>query len=167
MAALLAALAAPAAAVASQAIAVSVEQLARTSDLVVRGRVKEITARWSDDRRRIFTYVRVKPAAAWRGRASAPVTVLVPGGVVGALGQRVDGAPSFATGEDVVVFLTRAEAGSYRVNGLAQGKYRVEGRVARPDLSKVEFVSTRIGAGELAAGPVPLIELERRVRSAR
>jgi len=163
----IAALAAALPAAGSQAVAVSVEALARTSDLVVRGRVEEISARRTDDGRRVFTYVAVATAAAWRGPAPARVVVIVPGGAAGGIAQRVDGAPAFASGEDVVVFLSRAEAGAFRVNGLAQGKYRVEGGTARPDLSQVEFVSRQVAAGELPPGPVPIAELERRVRSAR
>ena len=53
---------------------------------------------------------------------------------MGGIGQRVDGAPAFAGGEEVVVFLNRAEAGGYRVAGLAQGKFSVAGMNATPDL---------------------------------
>lgn len=158
-------LAAPA--LASQAISISVEELTRRSDLILRGRVDGVSAAWSEDGARIFTTAEVVPSAFWRGGAAGTVKVLVPGGVVGHVAQRVDGAPSLTPGEEVVLFLIRAEAGDYRVSGLVQGKYTVERGVARPDLSKVEFVRVEVKPGEKAAGPMPLEELERRVRSVR
>src|ERR671936_1166195 len=111
---------------AALAVPASVEELARSSQAVVRGRVTGVSSRWSDDQRRIFTYVDIAPSSVWRGAPPARITVVVPGGVVGPIGQRVDGAPGFAKGEEVVVFLSEAEAGTFRVTGLAQGKFRVE-----------------------------------------
>jgi hypothetical protein len=145
----------------------SVEALARGSDLVVRGLVERRTSRWSVDSRRIFTFVEVRPTCAWKGRATGPVTVLVPGGVVGRIGQRVDGAPAMEEGEEVVLFLKQAEASTWRVEGLAQGKFRVDGLVARPELSgTVVLPGPPPGADERLAEPMALEELERRVRRA-
>jgi hypothetical protein len=145
----------------------SVEALARSSDLVVRGLVERSTARWSDDGRRIFTFVEVRPTSSWKGRAPASVTVLVPGGVVGRIGQRVDGSPALEDGEEVVLFLRQGEAATWRVQGLAQGKFRVEGLAARPDLSStVVLPGPPPGPGERRAEAMELEELERRVRGA-
>jgi hypothetical protein len=163
----LALLAWPLLAPAAEVRGVSVEALARGSDLVVRGQVERRTARWSEDGRRIFTFVEVHPTSAWKGRATSPVTVLVPGGVVGRIGQRVDGAPAMEEGEEVVLFLKQAEAATWRVQGLAQGKFRVDGFVARPDLSGTLVLSGPPPvAGERRAEPMALEELERRVRGA-
>jgi hypothetical protein len=150
------------------AVPATVEDLARSSDAVVRGKVASVSARWSEDQRRIFTYVEVQPASVWRGAAPRLVTVLVPGGVVGNIGQRVDGAPGFAKGEEVVVFLSGAEAGAFRVTGLAQGKFSVQGGAARPELSRVSFVPrAELRAGERVAEQMDVTELERRVRSVK
>ncbi len=166
--AVLLALAAPMLAQATQARSASVEALTRGSDLVVRGRVQSVTPRWSEDGRRIFTFAEVRASSLWKGHAAGPVTVIVPGGVVGRIGQRVDGAPTFDEGEEVVVFLTRAEAGAFRVNGLAQGKFRVEGAVARPDLSRLTLVPRAPAVpAERRVEAMAVDELERRVRGAR
>src|SRR5919198_1233196 len=159
----LAALAVASPAVAALAVPASVEDLARSSQLVLRGRVARAAPRWSDDQRRIFTYVDIEPASAWRGTPAARVTVVVPGGVVGPIGQRVDGAPAFEKGEEVVVFLSAAEAGAFRVTGLAQGKYSVQGGAAQPDLAHVSFVPAPLRAGERRAEAMDVAELERRV----
>jgi hypothetical protein len=152
---------------AAEVRAASVEALARSSDLVVRGQVERRTARWSEDGRRIFTFVEVRPTSTWKGRAPATVTVLVPGGVVGRIGQRVDGSPAMEDGEEVVLFLRQAESATWRVQGLAQGKFRIEGSVARPELSGTAVTpGPAPGAGERLAEPMALEELERRVRGA-
>jgi hypothetical protein len=149
----------------AEATALSVEGLTRTSDAVVRGQVRKMTSILSDDGRRIFTLVDVDVSSTWRGDRVASVQVIVPGGVVGDIGQRVDGAPTFAGGEEVVVFLNRAEAGGYRVSGLAQGKFSVAGMNASPDLSRTKMVADQIGPGEHRAEGMSVVELERLVRS--
>jgi hypothetical protein len=161
--ALLLAAAMPAAA--AQAVAVSVEELARQSDAVVRGRVLDTTARRTPDGTRIYTVVELRRDATLRGRAPARFRVNVPGGVVGRLGQRVDGVPAFARGEDVVLFLERTGEGVYRVAALSQGKFTVAGRVARPDLSHLAFVRTSVPPRERRVEEMPLAELEQRVRT--
>src|SRR5512137_104221 len=90
-------------AAAAVAVPASVEDLTRGSDAVVRGRVTGVTSRWIGGR--IFTFVEVVRSSVWRGNAPARLTVVTPGGVVGGIGQRVDGAAVFAEGEDAVVFL--------------------------------------------------------------
>lgn len=152
-------------ALATQAVSVSVEGLARASDAVVRGQVQAIASTVSPDGRRIFTLVDVAVAETWRGAPGRTVRVIVPGGVAGPIGQRVEGAPAFAEGEEVVVFLHRAEAGGWRVAGLAQGKFSVAGPGAVPDLSHTRFLGRQLAAGERAAEAMPVAELERRVRS--
>lgn len=152
-------------ALASTANAVSVEMLARVSDAVARGRVSSVTARWSDDRRRISSTIRLDVTSVWRGKVGRAIEVVVPGGVVGHIEQHVDGAPRFARGEDVVVFLDRRGPDSYTVEGLAQGKFSVQGATAAPDLSHLHFASVQVRVGERRAETMRLAELERRVRS--
>jgi hypothetical protein len=151
----------------AQGISVSVEELARSSDAVVRGRVTAARSAWSEDGLRILTTYDVRQDAVLRGRAPRVARVVVPGGVVGRTGQRVDAAPTLGTGEDVILFLRRAGDDAFVVNGLAQGKYSVAGPVARPDLSQFTFVGSSVRAGERRSETMPLEELERRVRSTR
>jgi hypothetical protein len=162
---LLAALLAAPPALAAEAVATSVEGLARASDAVVRGRVLGRSATQSPDRMRIYTLVDVAVTSTWRGEAGRTARVIVPGGVYGDLGQRVDGAPAFDDGEEVVLFLHRAEAGGFRVEGLAQGKFRVAGGTAAPDVTHLHFVGREVKAGERLVEPMDVAELERRVRS--
>src|SRR5690242_11069224 len=92
----------------AQAVAVSVEELARASDAVVRGRVTSFRAQRTDDGLRVFTTYEIRTSAVLRGRAPGVARVVVPGGIVGRFGQRVDAAPALASQEEVVLFLRRA-----------------------------------------------------------
>jgi hypothetical protein len=154
-------------AVAAQAVAVSVEELARASDAVVRAQVTSTRAQLSEDGLRIYTTVELRRDEVIAGDVPRRPRVVVPGGVIARMGQRVDAAPSFTPGEQVVVFLRRAGADTFRVTGLAQGKFTVTGGVATPDLSQLTFIQTPVRAGERRAEEMPLSELERRVRSTR
>ena len=161
---LLAALLAATPALGAEAEALSVESLARGSDAVVRGQVARLSTTTSPGGR-IYTVAEVEVSATWRGAAGRTVKVIVPGGVVGNVGQRVDGAPALAAGEEVVLFLGAAETGAYRVAGLAQGKFSVAGVSAAPDTSHLRISARQVAAGERPAEAMPVAELERRVRS--
>lgn len=153
-------------ALAAQARAISVEALARTSDLVVRGSVAGARAHRRDDGR-IFTTYDVEILGVLRGRAPSRLRVSVPGGVVGRLGERVDAAPVLRAGEELILFLRRDGDGGFVVAELAQGKFTVAGARARPDLSRFTFLTTTVPPGERRAEDMPVAELERRVRSSR
>ena len=154
-------------ALATQAVPATVEELARASDAVVRGRVAAVTSRWSEDGRRIYSDVEVEPGDVLRGTSPARLTITVLGGVVGGIGQRADGMAAFTRGEEVVVFLRAEPDGRYAVEGHAQGKFSVDGAMARPGFANVSFLPRALRAGERRAEAMPVDELARRVRGAR
>jgi len=135
--------------------------------VVIRGQVEGSRSFRSEDRLRVYTEYLVRARTVLRGRAPALARVVVPGGIEGNLGQRVDGAPSLARGEELVVFLRREDRDTFSVTALAQGKFSVVGAVARPDLSRFTFVQSSIPPGERRSEEMPVAELERRVRSTR
>ena len=143
---------------------VTVENLAREADAVVRGKVQRRVSRWGEDQRHIFTFVTVRVGAVWRGSAPARITVRVPGGEVGEIGQKVDAAPEFEDGEEVVLFLLREDGDTFRVHGLALGKFQVKKGEARPGLDRFTFTKGLIPAGERRVEAMPVDELEWRVR---
>jgi hypothetical protein len=163
LAALLVSLAGPAAA--AVGLAATVEELAGESDAVLRGRVAGRASRWSEGGRRLVTEIVLEVNERWRGEAPARVVLLVPGGERDGVGQRVDGAPAFDDGEEVVVFLRRLPGGAFRVHGMAQGKFRVVEGEARPDLRRVRLVAGEGRAGSRRVEAMPLDELARRVRA--
>lgn len=161
----LAVLAAAGPAAAATFVTTSVEEVARSSEAVVRGRVVSQAARATPDGR-IVTEVEIEVASAWRGAPPRTVRIVVPGGSLGTVALRVDAAPTFEDGEDVVVFLAR-NGPKYSVSGYALGKYRVEGGEARPSLGNALVLPRALRAGERAVGAMPVDDLERRVRAAQ
>lgn len=142
----------------------SVEEMTRTSDAVVRGRVAGVASRFTRDGR-IVTEVEIDVAGAWKGRPPAALRLVVPGGTVGGIAQAVDAAPRFEEGEEVVLFVTRRGA-AWLVNGYALGKYRVEGAEARSALGGAKVLPRALPAGERAVGTMGVAELEARVKAA-
>jgi hypothetical protein len=101
-------------------------ELARSADTIIHGTVRRMESRWSGDGRRIVTDVEIQVTEALKGQAGGTVLVTQPGGRVGDIGQRVSGLASFTPGEEVVLFLERRGTQSFRVTGMAQGKYKVQ-----------------------------------------
>ena len=153
-------------AAAAQFRSATVEEAARTSDAVVRGRVEHRTSRYTEDGSRIVTDVEVAVASAWKGSPGTRVVVTVPGGEVGDVGMWVDAAPVLADGEEVVLFLVQRGA-RWHVNGYALGKFHVERDEARPQVPPERMARVAARAGERPISPTAISELERRVRSAR
>jgi hypothetical protein len=164
LAASLVACAAPAAA--STFVTTSVEEAARSADAVVRGRVLSTAARLTRDGRGVVTEVEVAVDEAWKGAPGPTVKLVVPGGRAGGVAQVVMGGATFEEGEEVIVFLGRAGE-TWRVMGLALGKYRVEAGEARSALEGARVLPRALAAGERVAGTMSVAELERRVREAR
>jgi hypothetical protein len=102
------------------------DTLTRQSDVIVRGKVTRLASRWTADHRRIVTDVDIEVSESLKGAPATVVRVTQPGGEVGDIGQRVSGLAVFSPGEEVVVFLQRRPGEGYAVEGLAQGKFRVE-----------------------------------------
>ena len=67
----------------------------------------------------------MRVASTLKGLAAEVVEVRTPGGTVGDITQVVHGAPAFAAGEEVVLFLHRETAAHYTVESLALGKFEV------------------------------------------
>lgn len=108
-------------------LAVDVPRLTRDADLIVMGTVRSSSARFSGDGRRVVTDTEIEVSQALKGTPDgAKVTVMQPGGVVGSVGQRVEGTAGFRVGEEVVVFLNRRGNTRFDVTAMAQGKFRVE-----------------------------------------
>lgn len=155
----------PATVRAAVAMPVTVEGMARESEAVIHGRVEKRESRLTPDGRHVYTLVTLRTDRVLRGQAPEQVVVRIPGGEVGEIGEHVDAAPLFEEGEEVVVFLAPGRGGPRRVQGLALGKFRVEGEAARPNLRAIAVAPGPAPAGERRVEPMPLAELERRVRS--
>lgn len=147
-------------------------QVTAASSDVVRGRVASLASRWDYDRTLIVTDVVIEVEETFKGEAKGDVVLTLFGGRVDDLVLDVEGSPSFAVGEDVVVFARRERDGSLSVPNLYQGKYRVETDggalwISNERYSLAELVPAKAAAldaaGRMAWGQFRA-ELERAVR---
>ncbi len=119
------ALARPPAASATVLVPGDLSGLARDAVVIVRGRVVAAEASWADTRHRVETIVTLEVEESFKGGGQSQVSFAVPGGVMGRYRSVLIGAPTFQTGEEVVVFLgARPPALAYLL-GLGQGVFRV------------------------------------------
>jgi hypothetical protein len=141
--------------------------LARESITIVRGLVVNVEAQWID-RRRIETVVTVDVERSLKGASGPTVQFRVPGGRVGRYRNVVVGAPEFAVGRRVIVFLGGANGGLPYTLGLGQGVFRiadVDGQptVLPPAVLPVITVQPVV-RGDPSRRPMSLGDFEARVR---
>jgi hypothetical protein len=115
-----------AASLATAMVRLDLPTLTHTAQLIVRGHVTQMQSRWTGDGRQIVTDVELEVDESLKGEPARRLVIQQLGGQVGNIGQRVSGLASFERGEEVVVFLQAHGRGSFRVSGLAQGKFKVE-----------------------------------------
>jgi hypothetical protein len=116
----------PSDASASVSIAVGFEMLVKDADVVAVITPNEAKSVWEDGR--IYTYTKVKVDQDVAGDVGAGHEgwVRTMGGVVGKIGQLVDGEPVFVPGKQSLLFLRRFKAGDvYEVSARAQGQYPI------------------------------------------
>lgn len=98
------------------------------SDVILVGRVGDGRAEWTADRSVIFTDTEVLVDDVWKGALDDNrVVVRTLGGAVDGIELKVDGSPSLARGERVVLFLVRGASGVFTTWGMKFGKLTVEG----------------------------------------
>lgn len=137
---------APTDAHASVSIAVAYDALVKDADAVGVATPVETKSVWEDGR--IYTYTRVKID---QGVAGALTTgndgwVRTMGGVVGKIGQMVDGEPVFTSGKPTLVFLRKfKDGGTWEVSARAQGQYPI----VSDETGKVRKVTRSAAVGVL------------------
>ena len=145
-------------------------ELTHDARAIARGRVSAVTGRWTDDRRTIETMVTLDVDRYLKGSLGSPLEFRVPGGELGRYRNVVVGAPEFAVGDRVIVFLGATGPMVPFIVGFNQGVYRL---VAPPDGSgwlvtppanlPSAGVATRVIRGDLSRRPLPLADFEQRV----
>lgn len=99
-------------------------ELAVTAETVVYARVLAVTPVLTDQHR-VESVVTAEAIGYIKGGLGRTVTFRIPGGQIGAFRSVMVGAPTFAEGDEVVLFLgSRGPALPYLV-GFSQGVYRV------------------------------------------
>ena len=152
----------PAAADATTARLAGLTELVRGSELVVFGEATGRESFWQDGR--IFTRVSIDVLEVWSGRAPDPATIEVftLGGVVGDVGQRVDGMPVIAGGERVALLLARDSADRYHPVGMWQGVFHVVGEGDDPPIARSQVPVALVGPRSVSL-PTTLSALRRAV----
>ncbi len=109
----------------AQSRAISTDELVRASEIVARGKVREMKAEWDESRSRIRTRITLSVDEYLKGGGGGTMELFVPGGEIGPVGEVYSHVARFARDEDVVVFAHKDGKGRYRVSGGSQGKYTV------------------------------------------
>jgi hypothetical protein len=150
--------------------------LTRASTRVARARVDAISSRWAEPGR-IVTEVQLTRLETWSGSDLPSLRVLLPGGEVDGIAQRLEGVPTFRPGEDLVLFLAARgpaqTSQAHQLVGLSEGVWRVERTeagelLARPEpLDGIRLVEPRGSRSTEARVPLSLAALRSRVQAAR
>ncbi len=143
----------------------SLKDLAKKSDTIVRATVVDETARY-DANKEIYTYFTLRVLEPVKGSAKDQViTIRQIGGVVGTIASIVPGTPSFKKGEEVVVFLTQRDVAD-ELDGLklmgANGSVMDDGAKVSPNMPLQAFldgIRTDLDdAGKVKVDPTPQTE---------
>ncbi len=102
------------------------EELTSRAEVVAVGTVADVAAEWNPDRTRITTVVTISVEQYLKGERSArTMTLAVPGGEIGEVGEVYSHVARFLRNEQVVVFAEPDGRGRYRVSGGDRGKMTV------------------------------------------
>ena len=151
-------------------VAADLGELAREARAIPRGRVVAVEGRWTDDRRTIETLVTLEVDEYLKGTLGDTLQFRVPGGELGRFRSVVIGAPEFAVGQRVIVFLGAAGPMVPYVLGFNQGVYRIsapaDGQwIVTPPALLPTAVASRIVRGDVGRRPIALADFEARVRA--
>ena len=145
----------------------------KDSGAIVHGRVVDVTARLTGPQRTIESLVTVQVIESLKGSPSTDGTVAfrLPSGQVGRYRRVVVGAPEFARGDEVVIFLRMQAPAIPTLYGLSQGVYRVKrDAAARAVVLPAPITASGGGAERVVRGdpvrqPMPVDAFVSEVRS--
>ena len=139
------------------------------SEVIVHGRVIDVTARLVGPRRTIESLVTLEVIDGLKGVSTHAVTFRVPNGQVGRYRRILVGAPEFVEGDEVFVFLQGRAPAVPSLFGLSQGVYRVArsgGRtVVAPPVMARGGAAERVVRGDPARTPIDASLFAREVRA--
>lgn len=156
---------------------VNVDELTKSSEVVVRGTIQRVTSSWDSSQDNIITQVYIAPTESAKGQVAKPFVMEIPGGSVDGLTTFIVGAPEYKTSDDVILFLNRhvdaKGAEIFRPADLIQGSFHVNkdpatgklNAISNATRSLVDVDSLRIvPGGNLGINPAALLDQVRRVR---
>jgi hypothetical protein len=121
----------------------SFAEMVSGSQLIVHGRVLDVRSQAINGRRSIESVVTVAVIESFKGNPGREVIFRMPNGEVGRYRHIVVGAPEFAPGQEVVLFLAGQAPALPLPFGLSQGVFRVgqgaDGRAVVASLLMTDF----------------------------
>jgi hypothetical protein len=111
---------------ASVSIAVGFDALVRTSSAAAIATPVEQRSVWENDRIYTYTRVHVETSVAGELPVGSEAWVRTMGGIVGHIGQVVDGEAVLTMGRPSLLFLQAGPPGAYEVTARAQGQFVVK-----------------------------------------
>lgn len=146
-------------------------EMVRGSQAIVHGRVSAVESYVAEDtarrRRTVETRVTVDVLSPVKGIDRDRVVFRVPGGQIGRYRHVMPGAPVFAEGDEVFIFLQGRPPGVPIPFGLSQGVYRVARGVEAPVVTPlIPPAAGRVVRGDPARRPLALAAFVREVRAA-
>ncbi len=111
----------------SQTKPVTVEELTQKAEVVAVGQVRDLVSEWDETGTRIRTRVLLFVDQFVKGSGTGnTLTLYVPGGEVGSVGEIYSHMPVFKREEHVIVFASQDKLHHYRVTAGEEGKFSVE-----------------------------------------
>lgn len=144
-------------------------ELAVAAKAIVYARITDVQPLVSDDRLRVESVVTAEAIGYVKGNMGRTINFRVPGGTVGAYRTIMVGAPSFQTGEEVILFFGAGESPGPHLLGFNQGVFRV--RVDERTGVRIVIPAPAISTGVDAAvkrgtrEPMPLDQFATQVRA--
>jgi hypothetical protein len=138
------------------------------SRMIVHGRVVDVRSELTGPRREIESVITVAVIESFKGTAGTSVMFRSPTGQVGRYRRVLVGAPEFAEGDEVVLFLQGRPPAMPTVFGLSQGVYRVTRTAAARALvmpAPATAPAGRIVRGDPSRVPIPIESFARQIRA--
>ena len=140
-------------------------QMARESELIVRGTVVSVQSQMTGPRQTIETVITLSVADTMKGTAGAQTVFRVPGGRVGRYRRVLVGAPEFQAGDEVILFLKGRPPAIAMPYGLSQGVYRVARRAGAAVVTPaVTAAAGRVVRGDPSRRPLDPEAFARQVQ---
>ena len=152
---------------ATSLVATDLRTLSRLATTIVRGVVVSVDTRWAEGHRAVESVVTLEPETYLKGSLGPTIELVVPGGLLGRYRSIVVGAPTFAAGQRVVLFLGAHGFNEPHLIGLGQSVFRVENAMVTPPalLLPSGDAAVQVVRGDPTRRSVSLAEFERQVRS--
>ena len=144
---------------ASISIAVTWDGLLRESTAAVVVTPAESTSVWESGRIYTYSHVHVERAVAGALAVGSDAWVRSMGGVVGKIGQIVEGEPVLTKGQPALLFVHPGPAGTFEVTARGQGQFPLVTDTASPAGRLVRSTSAGALVMPRVTGPVPLPQL--------